>query len=550
MLPVFTLIGRPNVGKSTLFNRLTRTRDALVADFPGLTRDRQYGVGRIGPGAYIVVDTGGLSGAAEGVESLMERQVALAIEEADHLLFLVDAREGCSGTDLDIATRLRRTGKPVTLVVNKTDRLDPELASADFHQLGLGEPVAIAAVQGRGVSSLMNRVFAHLAGDKEVEGEENDALLARPSERAAITTSDLTGEGEVAPLAAAVQDEEVGRAAEAAAGDVAVAVDGAGEEDRGTLEEGTGQVPRARPVPPSTPAVEALGEGGIKVAVVGRPNVGKSTLINRLLGEDRLVAFDQPGTTRDSIFVPFSRAGKDYTLIDTAGMRRRARVQDVIEKFSAIKTLQAIEACNVVILVLDARQGIGEQDATLASHVVESGRSLVVAINKWDGLTKEERDAIREGLQRKLAFLDFAAVHFISALHGSGVGLLLDEVDRAYANAVRHLSTPELTRLLQDLVQEHQPPLVNGRRIKLRYAHQGGRNPPIIVIHGNQTAEVPESYRRYLVNRFRKVLKLEGTPLRLELRTGENPYEGRRNPLSPRQIKQRQRLKDFVKRKG
>lgn len=332
---------------------------------------------------------------------------------------------------------------------------------------------------------------------------------------------------------------------------MAEVAEGAGAEADhfGTPAEGSEEAPGVRPVP-TPPVVEALGEGGIKVAVVGRPNVGKSTLINRLLGEDRLVAFDQPGTTRDSIFIPFSRAGKDYTLIDTAGMRRRARVQDVIEKFSAIKTLQAIEACHVVILVLDARQGIGEQDATLASHVVESGRSLVVAINKWDGLTKEERDAIREGLQRKLAFLDFAAVHFISALHGSGVGLLLDEVDRAYANAVRHLSTPELTRLLQDLVQEHQPPLVNGRRIKLRYAHQGGRNPPIIVIHGNQTAEVPESYRRYLVNRFRKLLKLEGTPLRLELRTGENPYEGRRNPLTPRQIKQRQRLKDFVRRKG
>ena len=492
MLPVITLVGRPNVGKSTLFNRLTRTRDALVADFPGLTRDRQYGVGRIGPGAYIVVDTGGLSGAAEGVESLMERQVALAIEEADQLLFMVDAREGCSGTDLDIAARLRRTGKPVTLVINKTDRLDPELASADFHQLGLGEPVAIAAVQGRGVSSLMNRVFAQLA---EVAGGAEADRLDMPA-------------------------------------------------------EGSDEVLVAPPIPTPPPVAEALGEEGIKVAVVGRPNVGKSTLINRLLGEDRLVAFDQPGTTRDSIFVPFSRAGKDYTLIDTAGMRRRARVQDVIEKFSAIKTLQAIEACHVVILVLDARQGIGEQDATLASHVVESGRSLVIAINKWDGLTKEERDGIREGFQRKLAFLDFAAVHFISALHGSGVGLLLDEVDRAYANAVRHLSTPELTRLLQDLVQEHQPPLVNGRRIKLRYAHQGGRNPPIIVIHGNQTAEVPESYRRYLINRFRKLLKLEGTPLRLELRTGENPYEGRRNPLSPRQIKQRQRLKDFVRRKG
>ncbi len=552
MLPVLTLVGRPNVGKSTLFNRLTRTRDALVADFPGLTRDRQYGVGRIGPGAYIVVDTGGLSGAADGVESLMERQVALAIEEADQLLFMVDAREGCSGADLDIAARLRRTGKPVTLVINKTDRLDPELASADFHQLGLGEPVAIAAVQGRGVSSLMNRVFARLAEAGVVAGEAIGTLPTVPSEEAPGVSADQAADEKAAKEEAAKEEMAEARSLPTQAGGrMAEVAEGAGAEADYfvTPAEGSEEAPGARPVP-TPPVVEALGEGGIKVAVVGRPNVGKSTLINRLLGEDRLVAFDQPGTTRDSIFIPFSRAGKDYTLIDTAGMRRRARVQDVIEKFSAIKTLQAIEACHVVILVLDARQGIGEQDATLASHVVESGRSLVVAINKWDGLTKEERDAIREGLQRKLAFLDFAAVHFISALHGSGVGLLLDEVDRAYANAVRHLSTPELTRLLQDLVQEHQPPLVNGRRIKLRYAHQGGRNPPIIVIHGNQTAEVPESYRRYLVNRFRKLLKLEGTPLRLELRTGENPYEGRRNPLTPRQLKQRQRLKDFVRRKG
>jgi len=517
MLPVITLIGRPNVGKSTLFNRLTRSRDALVADFPGLTRDRQYGVGRLGPGPYIVVDTGGLSGAEEGVESLMERQVALAIEEADHLLFLVDAREGCTGIDLDIAERLRRTGKPLTLVVNKTDRLEPELARADFHQLGLGEPLAIAAVQGRGVTALINRVFASLpetfhpeAGGTTASSMEAPHPLAVPPEEP------------MTPAAPAEEGASSARPAEA------------------QRAGGTG----------TRPAVASEVEGGIKVAVVGRPNAGKSTLINRLLGEDRLVACDQPGTTRDSIFVPFSRAGKDYILIDTAGIRRKARVKDFIEKFSAIKTLQAIEACHVVVLVLDARQGIGEQDATIASHVVESGRSLVLAINKWDGLTKEERDAIREGFRRKLAFLDFAAPHFISALHGSGVGLLLDEVDRAYANAVRHIATAELTRLLQDLVQEHQPPLVNGRRIKLRYAHQGGRNPPIIVIHGNQTEDLPESYRRYLVNRFRTLLHLEGTPLRIELRTGENPFEGRRNPLTPKQIKHRQRLKEFVKRKS
>ena len=539
MLPVLTLVGRPNVGKSTLFNRLTRTRDALVADFPGLTRDRQYGVGRLGPGPYIVVDTGGLSGAVEGVESLMERQVALAIEEADHLLFMVDAREGCSGIDLDIAGRLRRTGKPVTLVVNKTDRLDPELATADFHQLGLGEPVAIAAVQGRGVTGLINRVFASLPEAFLPEAVRPESLY--PEAPSTETTP-------LEPPGAEVTSAEVPSA------EVPFPEEPLTLKHPVTAAEGTITTPlpadarRGAGTGP-LPAAGAEGEGGVKVAVVGRPNAGKSTLINRLLGEDRLVACDQPGTTRDSIFVPFSRAGKDYTLIDTAGMRRKARVKDFIEKFSAIKTLQAIEACHVVVLVLDARQGIGEQDATIASHVVESGRSLVVAINKWDGLTKEERDAIREGFQRKLAFLDFAALHFISALHGSGVGLLLDEVDRAYANAVRQLPTPELTRLLQDLVQEHQPPLVNGRRIKLRYAHQGGRNPPIIVIHGNQTEDLPESYRRYLVNRFRKILHLEGTPLRIELRTGENPYEGRRNLLTPKQIQHRQRLKEFVKRK-
>jgi GTP-binding protein len=464
MLPVITLVGRPNVGKSTLFNRLTRSRDALVADFPGLTRDRQYGVGRVGPHPYVVVDTGGLSGEAEGVDALMARQVTLAIEEADLLLFLVDAREGCTGADLDIAERLRRTGKPVTLVVNKTDHLDPTLASVDFHRLGLGDPAAIAATQGRGVKALMERVL--------------------------------------------------------------------------------GELPEAAPT-----AAETEEAPGTRVAVVGRPNAGKSTLINRLLGEDRLVAFDEPGTTRDSVFVPFSRDGRRYTLIDTAGVRRRARVRDAVEKFSVIKTLQAIEACNVVILLLDARQGIGEHDATLAGHVVESGRALVVAVNKWDGLDSGARAAVRAALSRKLGFLDFAAVHYVSALHGSGVGLLLDEVDRVYANATRDLATPELTRLLEELVQEHQPPLVAGRRIKLRYAHQGGRNPPVIVIHGNQTEDLPESYRRYLVNRFRKALALEGTPLRIELRSGPNPFAGKRNKLTPRQIRKRRRLKEHTARK-
>jgi len=463
MLPVVTLVGRPNVGKSTLFNRLTKSRDALVADFPGLTRDRQYGIGRIGPGSYIVVDTGGLSGQAQGIEGLMERQVVRAIEEADHLLFLVDAREGCTGADQEIAERLRRTGKPMTLVVNKTDQTDPAIAVSDFHALGLGEPYAIAAAQGRGVKTLMEDALAHLAYPDEPAAAEEDA--------------------------------------------------------------------------------------GIRIAVVGRPNAGKSTLINRLLGEERLVACDIPGTTRDSIYVPFERQGRRYTLIDTAGVRRRGRVRDAVEKFSVIKTLQAIETCNVVILVVDAREGIGEQDATLAGHVVESGRALVVAVNKWDGLSGEERETVRRAMARKLGFLDFAAVHYISALHGSGVGLLLDDVERVYASATRDLATPDINRTLEAAVSEHQPPLVHGRRIKLRYAHQGGRNPPVIVVHGNQTEALPESYRRYLINYFRRALQLEGTPLRLELRTGANPFEGRRNKLTPAQEKKRRRLREFVKRK-
>jgi GTP-binding protein len=305
-----------------------------------------------------------------------------------------------------------------------------------------------------------------------------------------------------------------------------------------------GALPAVEPEAGAGPA-----DRGTMVAVVGRPNAGKSTLINRLLGEDRLVAFDEPGTTRDSVFVPFARDGRHYTLIDTAGVRRRARVRDAVERFSVIQTLQAIEACNVVILMLDARQGIGEQDATLAGHVVESGRALVVAVNKWDGLDQAARAAVRDAMDRRLAFLDFAAAHFVSALHGSGVGLLLDEVDRAYANAMRDLATPELTRLLEALVREHQPPLVAGRRIKLRYAHQGGRNPPVIVVHGNQTEDLPESYRRYLVNRFRSLLGLAGTPLRLELRSGANPYARKRNKLTPRQLRKRRRLRDHGSRK-
>lgn len=463
MLPVIALVGRPNVGKSTLFNQLTRTREALVADFPGLTRDRKYGRGKVGQTPYLVVDTGGLSGQDEGIDELMARQTLLAIEEADALVFLVDARDGLTPTDQDIAAQLRRHGKPIVLVLNKTDGMDAQQAAAEFHGLGLGLPMAIAAAHGRGVAAMMEQVLAVLP---------------------------------------AVADEP-GPAA----------------------EEGT------------------------KVAVIGRPNVGKSTLINRFLGEERVLAFDLPGTTRDSVFIPFERRGKRYTLIDTAGVRRRSRVRDAVEKFSIIKAMQAIEAANVVVMVLDARQGVSEQDATILGHVLDSGRALLVAVNKWDGLAREDKERVRRELDIKLTFLDFAERHFISALHGTGVGTLLDAVDRAYASAMRDLSTPELTRILEQAVAAHQPPLVRGRRIKLRYAHQGGRNPPLIVVHGNQTEAVPDGYRRYLINAFRKALKLSGTPVRVEFKGGANPYAGRKNVLSARQIARKKRLIKHVKKR-
>ena len=464
MLPVIALVGRPNVGKSTLFNRLTRSRDALVADFPGLTRDRKYGEGRLGPRPYLVVDTGGVSGAEEGVEEAMARQSWQAVEEADAVLFLVDAREGLTAADEDIADRLRRSGKPVWLVVNKTDGLDGEVAASDFYALGLGEPYRIAAVHGQGVRSLIEKVLAALPEAEEEEDERSEA------------------------------------------------------------------------------------EQGIRIALIGRPNVGKSTLLNRMIGEERVVAYDQPGTTRDSIFVPFERDGQRYTLIDTAGVRRRARIKEAVEKFSVIKALQAMEAAQVTILVLDARAGIADQDATIAGMAAEAGRALIVAVNKWDGLAPDARDAVRRSLELKLPFLlGFAELYFISALHGTGVGELFDAIHRCYQSATAKFSTPELTRILEQAVAEHQPPLVRGRRIKLRYAHQGGQNPPVIVIHGNQTERVPDSYRRYLVNYFRRHLGLVGTPVRIEFRTGENPYKDRRNKLTPRQLHKRKRLLKKVK---
>jgi len=456
VLAVLALVGRPNVGKSTLFNVLTRTRDALVADVPGLTRDRKYGYARVGPQPAVLIDTGGVIEGPDGIEQQMAEQTRRAIEEADRVLLIVDGRAGLTPPDLHVATLLRRSGKPVLLVVNKTESLDSSTAEADFHGLGFGAPISVSAAHAAGLEALMARALDGLGLSSEAEAE---------------------------------------------------------------------------------PDADA-----IRVAVVGRPNVGKSTLINRLLGEDRLVTFAQPGTTRDSIYVPFERDGQAYVLIDTAGVRRRARVHDAIEKFSIVKALQAIDEAHVVVGVLDAHDTVAEQDASLLGLVAEQGRGLVIAVNKWDGIPRDQREAIRTGLDLRLAFLTFAPIHFISARHGTGVGELVDAVRAAYRAAIRELPTPELTRALEQAVTMHQPPLVRGRRIKLRYAHQGGRNPPIVVIHGNQTQHVPDAYRRYLENHFRRVFRLAGTPMRIEFRTEENPFAGRRNELTPRQQRKRQRL--------
>jgi GTP-binding protein len=469
MLPVIALVGRPNVGKSTLFNKLTRSRDALVADLPGLTRDRKYGEGRMGERDYIVVDTGGISGDETGIDTVMAAQSLQAIDEADIVLFLVDARAGLNPADEMIANHLRRREKKVYLVVNKTDGLDEDVARSDFFAMGLGDPLCIAAAHGRGVRQLIDMAL-----------DEAGVPLPDPD----------------------AQDEE--------------------DEDN------------------------------IKIAIVGRPNVGKSTLVNRMLGEERVVVFDHAGTTRDSIYIPYERDEQQYTLIDTAGVRRRRQVTEAVEKFSVIKTLQAINDANVVIAIIDARDGVTEQDLHMLGFVIDSGRALVVALNKWDGMSPDDRDKVKTQVDRRLEFASFARFHFISAKHGTGVGDLYRSVNEAYKFAFKKWSTNALTKLLEDVVADHQPPSVKNRRIKLRYAHQGGSNPPIIVVHGNQTDSLPGSYKRYLENRFLKFLKVRGTPLRFEFRTGDNPFAGKVNRLTPRQLakkeRSRQHIKDMKKR--
>ena len=487
MLPVLSLVGRPNVGKSTLFNRLTRSRDALVADLPGLTRDRLYGEGRLGEFFYTVVDTGGLAeelsdntlvaGGGQGsaqvagaqgqprargehdddISEEMFRQTLLAIRESDIVLFLVDGRSGVTAADEQLAIQLRKAEVPVVLVVNKIDGVGEDQALADFYALAFDQPLAISASHGRGLSQLLDTVQNQLT-------EQRVPITLRHN----------------------------------ADGDVVDA------PSRGR---------------------EPLLDGPIEIAFIGRPNVGKSTLINRLCGEERVIAFDKPGTTRDAISIPFNRNGQDYVLIDTAGIRRRGKVREVVEKFSVVKTLDAIERAHVCVYLLDALDGATEQDLQLLGYIIDKGRALVVGINKWDAVDTDARERLRSELERRVTFLHFTRVHFISALAGSGVNDMLRSVNRAFRSACVDLSTPELTRLLNIAIEKHQPPMVNGRRIKLRYAHQGGVNPPIIVIHGNQTSKLPGDYMRYLVNFFQKEMRLFGTPLKLRLKQSDNPYK-------------------------
>lgn len=463
MKPVVALIGRPNVGKSTLFNQLTRSRQALVADLAGLTRDRQYGDATFEDKSFIVIDTGGIGEDDNGdgtIDDYMAAQSHTAIHEADMIVFVVDTRAGITGADETIAKQLHTLGKPVLLVANKIDGVH-EAAVNEFFELGFGEPFPMAASHGRGVSNLLETLTKD------------------------IPTND---EADTAPE-------------------------------------------------------------GLRIAIIGRPNVGKSTLVNRLLGEDRVVVFDMPGTTRDSIYIPYEREGRNYVLIDTAGVRRRGRIDEKVEKFSVVKTLQAIKDAHVVVLVVDAQESITDQDLHLLGYALEAGRAMVIAINKWDGLNQDQKNFIKLEMDRRFSFIPYVKTHLISALHGTGVGNLYPSIHKAYDSAMFDISTSRLTQILQDAVTAHQPPMVGGRRIKLRFAHLGGHNPPIIVIHGNQTSQVPNSYKRYLENEFRKVFKLEGTPVRVEFKQNANPYAGRSSSLTDAQKERKRRqVQKFKKR--
>jgi len=460
MIPVIAIVGRPNVGKSTLFNRLTRSRDALVADYAGLTRDRKYGEGEINERKFIVIDTGGISGDEAGIDTKMADQSWQAMDEADAVLFLVDAQVGLTAADEMIANHLRKINKTCYLVANKTDGLDTDVATVEFHSMGLPNLYHIAAAHNRGVRSLMEIVLEPFPEPEPIDEED----------------------------------------------------------DKGT-----------------------------RIAVIGRPNVGKSTLVNRMLGEDRVVVYDQPGTTRDSVYIPYERHGKPYTLIDTAGVRRRKNVKETVEKFSIIKTLQAISDANVVVCVFDAREGVVDQDLHMLGYALDAGRALVIAVNKWDGMDADDKRKVKQDLERRLDFVGYAKIHFISALHGTAVGDLYGSIDKAFASATTRWSTNKLTSILQQATTEHAPPMVRGRRIKLRMAHMGGANPPRIIVHGNQTENVPNNYTRFLENTFRKALKIEGTPIFVEFKSGKNPFEGRKNLLTDRQLNKKRRVVEHAR---
>lgn len=461
MIPVIALVGRPNVGKSTLFNRLTKTRDALVANLPGLTRDRKYGHAQFNKRSFMVIDTGGITGEEEGIDAAMAQQSMQAVEEADAVFILFDSRAGLTAGDEVLAHKLRQSSKPVFYVANKIDGVNPDVAMADFYRLGIDNLYPMTATHGKGVNSLLENVF------------------------------------EVFPDDADDAEEETAR--------------------------------------------------GTKIAIIGRPNVGKSTLVNRLLGEERVVVYDHPGTTRDSIYIDYERDDQAYTIIDTAGVRRRKNVKEAVEKFSIVKALKAIDDANVVVLVMDASESIVDQDLHLLGQAIEAGRALVIALNKWDGLDADHKNRIKVELERRLQFIDFAEIHFISALHGTGVGHLYKSIDGAYQSSMKKLQTHHLTQVLEGAIFDHAPPMVNGRRIKLRYAHAGGHNPPIIVIHGNQTNKVPSSYKRYLEKTFRRELDLKGTPIRIEFKSTENPYTENRNQLTARQVERKSRIKRQAK---
>ena len=571
-MKVVALVGCPNVGKSTLFNRLTKTRDALVADFPGLTRDRKYGRALYDGREYIVIDTGGIAEDAEQPSDLTQRmtsQALLAIDECDLVLFMVDARAGILPGDYSVADYIRKSGKPCAIVANKVDGMDQDIAGTDFYALGLGEVYQTAVVHGRGVNILLDEVIAPVLREEgplesdipdTQEYEESDDLgedefglseMAKSAHNKAMLRGELeTDDDDAEPaatddLANAALNELLEEQAEAVAAklrepdseweqgfefldNVPVDYTGGGYDWHAFREaqrtHAKGEMTEAEKAQAAESTKTPFADLPIKFALVGKPNVGKSTLTNRMLGEERVVVADMPGTTRDSIYIPLERNGQKYIVIDTAGVRKRRKVNEAIEKFSIVKTLKAIEDCNVAILVIDAREHITDQDLSLLSFILDSGRSLVIAVNKWDGLTTEFKDEIKKELDLRLGFVDFARVHFISALHGTGVGNLFDSINEAYESATRRNSSSTLNRVLQAATQEHEPPVSGGRRIKLKYAHAGGYNPPRIIIHGNKVSKMPDSYNRYLINCYRKSLGIMGSPIILEFKEGENPY--------------------------